>query len=309
MAQLTSRPLTDELTPSRSGAATLVLSGAALFGTIGTAQVLGPDVPAPQLAAARLLLAAPLFLVVAVATGHLAALSVMWRHPPTWWAGLGQAGFNLCFLAAMTEAGVAVGTLVAIGATPILTGLASRHVSRLWLGATSIAVTGLVLLVGAQMDTSSAPSVLGVVLALGASASYATYILAGKASGARGLETQPYLAASFMVAAVLTLPLLFAGDLTAMTTPSGVLLVVYLAVVPTVVAYSLFNRGLHGVRSSTASTLGLIEPVVAAALAVLLVGERLSPLGVVGALLIVTGLLLIVRSAGDSSEHVPTEIG
>jgi DME family drug/metabolite transporter len=52
------------------------------------------------------------------------------------------------------------------------------------------------------------------------------------------------------------------------------------------------------VRASTASTLGLIEPVVAASLAVLVVGETLTAAGAAGAVLVLAGLLLVVRSAG-----------
>lgn len=112
----------------------------------------------------------------------------------------------------------------------------------------------------------------------------------------RGLETQAFLAAAFSVAAVVTLPGLLVGDLGWVTTAGGALLLGYLVLVPTVLAYSLFNRGLRGVRSSTASTLALIEPVVAASLAFVLLGERLGPLGLVGAGLILLGLVLIVRS-------------
>jgi DME family drug/metabolite transporter len=294
--------------PGRLRSAALVLAGASLFGTVGTAQLVGPDVPAPQLAAARLVLAAAVFMLVAVATGHVGGLASGWRHAPTWWAAMGQAGFNLCFLGAMTQAGVAVGTLVAIGATPVLTGLATRHASRLWVLATGIAVTGLVLLVGGQLRTDSAPSLAGILLALGASASYATYIIAGNTAASRGLELQSFLATAFSIAALATAPLLVAGEMAWAATGAGALLVVYLALVPTVVAYNLFNRGLHGVRPSTASTLGLVEPVVAAVLAVLLVGERLSAVGVLGALLIVTGLLVLVRTAGRE-ERVPVELG
>ncbi|HET7356953.1 MAG TPA: EamA family transporter [Nocardioidaceae bacterium] len=291
--------------PARGvGSAGLVLGGAALFGTVGTAEVLGPVVPAAGLGAGRLLVAAALLLALAVAGGHAAALPGCLRSASTWWAGLGQACFNVCFLAAMLQAGVAVGTLVAIGATPIITGLLTRQVSRRWLVATGVAVAGLVLLVGGQAVGRSVlqPSVLGIGLALGASASYATYIIAGNAAVARGLPTTPYLAATFGVSAVLTLPLLAFGDTDWMARASAWLLVGYLAVVPTVVAYSLFNRGLRGVRSATASTLGLLEPVVAALLATLVLGERLSAVAVAGAALILVGLVLIVRSSAGMTE-------
>jgi DME family drug/metabolite transporter len=276
--------------------ALLVLAGASLFGTVGTAQALGPDVPAESLAAARMLLTGVLFVLVAAAGGAWAAIPRAARQPSAWFAGVGQGAFNLCFLAAMNEAGVAVGTLVAIGATPVVTGLVTRHVSRLWLLATGVAVGGLTLLVLGQQGTSTPGSPLGVLLALGAAASYATYIVAGNAAEARGLATQPFLAASFSVAALVTLPWLLFGDLGWVRSSGGGLLLGYLVLVPTMVAYSLFNRGLRGVRSSTASTLALVEPVVAASLAITVLGERLSPLGLLGAAMVLLGLLLIVRS-------------
>ena len=303
MAQLSSevrRPHTGPgAHPFRS--ALLVLAGASLFGTVGTAQALGPDVPTSALAAWRLLVTAVAFGVVALAVGRGPGILGAARRLPTWFAGLGQGCFNLFFLAAMAEAGVAVGTLVAIGATPIAAGLITRQVSRTWFVATGIAVSGLALLVAGQQGESLAPSLGGVGLALGAAASYATYIVAGNAAEARGLETQSFLAAAFTVSALVTLPWLLLGEAGWVLTAGGALLLGYLALVPTIGAYSLFNRGLRGVRSSTASTLALIEPVVAATLAYVVLGERLGATGLAGAALVMLGLLMVVRSAAGSA--------
>jgi DME family drug/metabolite transporter len=244
-----------------------------------------------------MLVTALAFGVVALAVGRGPGILRAFGHLPTWFAGLGQGGFNLFFLAAMKEAGVAVGTLVAIGATPLAAGLITRHVSRSWFAATGIAVTGLALLVGGQHGEPLAPSLGGVALALGAAGSYATYIVAGNAAEARGLETQSFLAAAFSVSALVTLPWLLLGDTGWVVTAGGALLLAYLVLVPTILAYSLFNRGLRGVRSSTASTLALIEPVVAATLAYLVLGERLGVTGQVGATLVMLGLLMVVRNA------------
>ncbi len=288
--------------------ALLVLAGAALFGTVGTAQALGPDVPASSLAASRMLLTAVAFTLLAMAVGRVNGVLTAVRQAPTWLAGLGQASFNLCFLAAMKETGVAVGTLVAIGATPVITGLVTRHVTRLWVVATVVAVGGLTLLVAGQQAGPVAASPSGVLLALGAAASYATYIVAGNAAEARGLETQSFLAAAFSVSALCTLPWLVLGDLAWVATPGGGVLLGYLVLVPTILAYSLFNRGLRGVRSSTASTLALVEPVVAATLAYLVLGERLGALGLVGSGMILLGLLLIVRSSAVTGEPTPPDV-
>lgn len=286
--------------------ALLVLGGASLFGTVGTAQALGPDVPSSSLAAARLLLTALVFVAIAAAVGAGRGMATAVRAAPTWFAGAGQGAFNLFFLAAMKETGVAVGTLVAIGAAPVLTGLIARHVTRLWLAATAVAVGGLALLVYGQQGGSMEASPLGVALALGAAASYATYIVAGNAAEARGLETQSFLAAAFSVSALVTLPWLVVGDLGWVTTAGGAALLGYLVLVPTILAYSLFNRGLRGVRSSTASTLALVEPVVAAGLAYVLLGERLGALGLVGAGMILLGLLLIVRGTAAVGKRFGT---
>lgn len=297
MAELSTRPRPEVTAAPRSfTSALLVLAGASLFGTVGTAQALGPDVPAESLAAARMCLTAVLFVVVAVAAGGAAAVLASARQPAAWFAGLGQGAFNLCFLAAMKETGVAVGTLVAIGATPVITGLVTRHITRLWVMATTVAVAGLALLVLGQQGTDTPTSSVGVLLALGAAASYATYIVAGNAAEARGLETGSFLAAAFSVSALVTFPWLLLGQTRWVASTGGALLLGYLVVVPTLLAYNLFNRGLRGVRSSTASTLGLVEPVVAATLAITILGERLSPSGLLGGAVVLLGLLVIVRS-------------
>jgi DME family drug/metabolite transporter len=66
-----------------------------------------------------------------------------------------------------------------------------------------------------------------------------------------------------------------------------------MALVPMFAGYVLFGWGLARVRASTATTLSLAETVVAAILAVLVVGERLPALAWVGAAL-VTGSLFIL---------------
>ena len=54
----------------------------------------------------------------------------------------------------------------------------------------------------------------------------------------------------------------------------------------------MFVRGLRAIPASTAGTLGLAEPLVAVALAVLVLGERLAPLAIVGGLLLLAGIAL-----------------
>ncbi len=61
----------------------------------------------------------------------------------------------------------------------------------------------------------------------------------------------------------------------------------YIAAVPTALGYGLYFAGLTAVRAATASVISLVEPVSAAAIAVLFLGEELTAGTAVG-----TGVLL-----------------
>lgn len=60
----------------------------------------------------------------------------------------------------------------------------------------------------------------------------------------------------------------------------------YIGVVPTVLAYWLFYRGLRSTASEVAWVLTLLEPLAATALAAIALHEMLSSEGVVGASLL-----------------------
>lgn len=271
----------------------LVIAAAALFGTIGTARVLGPEAPAASVGAVRLVIAAGLLALLAAPHGR-ASLVAAWRLPAVWVAGIAQAAFNLTFLGAVTRTGVAVGTLVAIGCTPILTGLATRNLSQSWLLATGLALVGLTALLSEGLR--SGVTVLGVVLALGASASYATFILSSSALAESDVDMTAKLAAIFTVAAAVLAPALLLSPLDWSRTASGLAMVVYMAVAATVVAYSLFNRGLRSVAPGSAATLGLTEPLVAALLGVAVLHEELSLLSWTGAGVVLLALAVMVRT-------------
>jgi drug/metabolite transporter, DME family len=277
---------------SASLSALLVVAGTALFGTVGTARVLGPAIPAPSIAAGRLGASALLMAALAVTLRYGPAMWRAWRQRWVYLAGAGQAGFQVCFLAAVEQIDVATGTLIAIGCTPLAAGLMTRQVTRAWYVATAISLPGLVLLVGGRPGDLDP---VGLASALGAALSYATYIVASRHLVTAGYAGLGVLAAIFVVSGVALVPFLLLTDPGALWTGAGVTTVLYLAVVPTVLAYHLFNAGLRGVSASTAATLGLTEPVVAAGLGVLVLGERLGPAGVLGAGLILTGLVVLVR--------------
>ena len=67
----------------------------------------------------------------------------------------------------------------------------------------------------------------------------------------------------------------------------------YLAAVPTALAYVLFSRGLRHLSSGETATIVLAEPLTAAVLGVIALGEHPSAAAGVGALLVLAGLLVL----------------
>jgi DME family drug/metabolite transporter len=278
------------------GARLQVLLAAICFGTTGTAQALGPDGIAPtDLGAARVLVGGALLLLVALSVHH--AAGPRWARGPVALAAGGVAVYQLAFFAAVADTGVAVGTIVALGSAPAITGalewiVARRRPDARWLPATALACVGVALLVlaGGGHTGISAP---GLGLALVAGAAYATYTLAAKRLLGDGHPPERVMAAAFGLGAVVLIPVLLMGDPGPLLTAPGLGVVVFLAIVPTTLAYVLFARGLRGLSAAETSTLTLAEPLTAGLLGAAVLGERLTTLSGLGAALVLAGLLVL----------------
>jgi DME family drug/metabolite transporter len=72
------------------------------------------------------------------------------------------------------------------------------------------------------------------------------------------------------------------------------------------VAYALFYAGLRTTAGSTAAVLTLLEPLAAAALAVLILGESLSRSGLAGGMLLLAAVALLYTRPGVRSADVVT---
>jgi len=286
-----------------SSAVGAVLLAAALFGTTGTAQALGPPSTTPLgVGAARLAVGGLALLAVLPALGARRSVAVaLWRTPTGLVAGACTALYQVFFFAGVERAGVAVGTLAAIGSGPVLAGLLARWLlgerpGRAWLVATGLCLAGLALLVLGGGASGSA-DVLGVGLALLAGLAYAAYTVLAKRQLDAGHRPSAVMAAAFGLGGLLLVPVLVTQPLGWLLEPSGVVLALYLGLVTTTLAYLLFVRGLAVLPAGPVTTLVLAEPVVATALGIAVLGERLSVVGSVGAGLILVGLLVQSRGA------------
>jgi DME family drug/metabolite transporter len=302
----------------------LVLASAVCFATTGTAQALGVAGASPVtvgaariVAGAALLLLANQLLTPRTPWSDSLSWSRVLTHqpgqnrrpnaPPTWLMGrvavgaVGVAAYQPAFFLAVHRTGVAVGTVVALGSAPVLTGALSwltgrGRPSRGWLAATTLAGAGLTVLVLGNAivgtsDTGLEPS--GVLLALGAGASYAVYTLSTKDLLDAGMPSHTCMAAVFTGGAVLLAPLFVLLPSGWILTWRGAVEVLFLGLVPTALAYLLFARGLSSISAAETASLTLAEPLTATALGLVVLGEQLSPLAIVGAVLLFTALLAL----------------
>jgi DME family drug/metabolite transporter len=196
------------------------------------------------------------------------------------------AAYQTAFFAAAARAGVAVGTVVTIGAAPVFAGILSMATGRparpgiRWLAATATAVAGCAMLVTG--GHASGASAAGVALALLASLCYAVYAVTASYLITSGAGDRAVVGAIFGGAAVLLLPVLFTSPMGWVATGRGLAVAAYLAVLTTALAYLFYARGLRTTAVTTATTLGLAEPAIAAVLGLAVLGEHLTAIGLAG---------------------------
>ncbi|MEV8285186.1 EamA family transporter [Streptomyces niveus] len=212
--------------------------------------------------------------------------------------GIGLAVFQSAYFAAVEETGLAVATVVTLGAGPVLIALGAMLTMGERLGGSGLfavvgALAGLAVLVLGGDGATVRP--LGIAYAVLAAAGYAAITLLTRRLGQDGGKTDALstTAWAFAVAALCVAPLAGAEGLLPHTSePAQVLwLLLYVAAVPTALAYALYFAGAAVVRAATVSVIMLLEPVSAAVIAVVLLGERLTAATVVGTLLLLAAVV------------------
>jgi DME family drug/metabolite transporter len=283
----------------------LVLIAALCFGTTGTAQALGPSASPAAIGAARVLVGGVLLVLVARRGGPRPTAPCSAAVAVVGAAAVG--GYQLTFFAAVDNTGVAVGTVVAIGSGPMFAGLLGRVVrgeslTARWWSATALAVAGVVLLVAAGSVAHVRPG--GVALALAAGLCYATYTVAAKGPMAAGHAPEAVMARIFGLGALGLLPVFIFNHPGDLASVGGVALAIYLGAVPTALAYVLFARGLRHLPAGEVATLTLAEPLTAAALGAVVLGEHPGVLALGGIALVLAGLAVLAMPQRARSRPV-----
>lgn len=272
----------------------VVLFGAILWGTTGTAQTFMPQTIHPlAVGASRLAVGGFSLLIILLILRKISFRNWPWKS--TLYAAISMAVFQYLFFSSVRLTGVAIGTVVTIGSAPVFSGiiewlLVKRRPTRVWVIATALAIIGCALLFLNKDGIVVNP--IGVAMSLGAGLLFAFYTLVNKEVLAK-VDAVPAVAVIFSISAMMLLPFLFLFETEGLLTGRGISVVLYLGIATTSIAYILFSAGLKRIPSSSAVTLSLAEPLTAAVLSVLVVGEHLNITSWMGVALLLGGILVL----------------
>jgi len=306
------RALSRSLSSSNNSGAWALVLASLLWGTTGTAASFLPDSVSPLAVGASTMTVGGLLLFVVSARAAIAAIRDATARR---WLLIGAIGvfvYPLAFYTSMDLAGVAIGNVISLGTGPVFAALLEwlfeRHrLSALWAACTAVAIVGIVLLAlgGHGAVAASGNSVLaGVGFGIVAGLAYALYTYASSRAIRTGQAARGVMGGMFGFGAVALLPVLLVLGAPLLQSPLTVSIAAYLAIGPMFVAYLLFGIGMRTLRSSTATTITLLEPFVATLLAVIVVGERLDPAGWIGLLLILAAVTVLATARLPRPEGV-----
>ncbi|WP_392559212.1 DMT family transporter [Orbus mooreae] len=283
-----------------------VLLAAFLWGTTGTAASFAPDL-SPLTVGAVAMGCGGLLQALLARKNILCGLNHLNGSLRYLLLGaLSVAIYPLAFYSSMYLAGITIGTVVSIGSAPLFTALLEKFfdkktLSMTWFICFILGVLGVIFLsMGESHPDSIAETnryfkIVGIILGVIAGLTYSLYSWAAKKMMGNGLDAKASMGLIFGIGALLLLPTVFYTGTNIFDAASHFYVLSYMALIPMFLGYVLFGYGLKTISASKAITLTLFEPVIAALLAIFLVGEQLTFIGWLGMVLIFLCLIILSR--------------
>ncbi|MFE2926917.1 EamA family transporter [Streptomyces goshikiensis] len=217
------------------------------------------------------------------------------------WFGVTMAGMNGLFYQAIDRIplGPAV-TLEVLGPLALSVAVSRRLVNLLWAG---LALAGVVLLSTHGGGGFGGLDPLGAALALGAGGMWAAYIVFSARTGRRFPQADG-LALAMAVAALLSLPLGVIEAGSDLLLPGTLALGVGVAVLSSVLPYTLELLALRRLPAPTFAILMSLEPAIAAAAGFLVLHQAMSGLDALAIALVIAASMGAVRSQ-TRRRHAP----
>lgn len=212
--------------------------------------------------------------------------------------GLTLAVFNALWTTSVSLNGAAVATVL-VYSSPAFTALAERALfgerfGPTRVGALVLSLAGCVLVSGAYQMAAWRLNPLRILVGLTSGLAFTAYSLFGKAAHRRALSPWTATFGAFVMA---TAFLLFLQRPNTLFWLGGRLdgwaVLLLLALVPTIGGYGLYTLSLADLPAGVANLIVTLEPVLTAAMAFLILGERLTLAQLLGGGLILTGIVLL----------------
>jgi drug/metabolite transporter (DMT)-like permease len=222
--------------------------------------------------------------------------------------GVGLAGVQLSYYLTIARINIAVALLVQYLGLVAVAAFEryQRHqpVGMTVWGALALVLVGAFFAVGAYQPSLFLVNLPGVMLGLVSAGFFAFYLLRASTL-ARRLNTWTVLVYGFGAGS-----LLWAGfDIVSGTAPPADwriwVVMALLGLFGTLVAHGLFVMALKAIRPSSAGIVATAEPVFAGLIALLVFGDRLQPLQVVGAAVIVAGIITVQAASNEAAIATP----
>lgn len=275
----------------------LVFLGALFFSGSGTIQAYAPSEATAFILGALRLFAAGLCLILWCSAKNLLHPLQKVSISKIILSALALAGFQISFFLGVRFAGVAVGTVITIGTTPLMAAvfglLFFREIpGKSWYISTVIAIFGLILLNIHGMETFTFNNILFPVTA---GTIYAFYLSQSKEL-LQANSPETVMVFLFMLSSLFLLPIWFFFPCTWIFTARGILIALGLGLITTAIPYCLVMAGLKNCDTPKAATLSLGEPLGAAILGFTVLHEPINIMGIIGIIAIFTSVLVLIYS-------------
>lgn len=221
-----------------------------------------------------------------------------WLAVAAYGAALGA--MNLAFYGSLRRLPIGVAVTIEFVGPLVLSAVLSRHV-RDFL-AIVLAAAGVVFVSGAVNTPVGDLDVTGILLALTAGACWAAYILTSQRTG-RHFSGVEGLAIAMLLASVVVLPLGVFEAGGSLAGGEALLKGAGIAVLSSIVPYSLELVALRRLPPNVFGILLSLEPVVAAGAGLVVLGQRLSGVRLLGMLLVVVASVLILGTRHNGTEQ------
>lgn len=218
-------------------------------------------------------------------------------------AGIGVAGNFTFYFISIEASSVAIAATLMYTA-PVFVLLISfllRIERSSWFkwGCIAGVLMGIILLTGAYNTQSISVSFLGAAAGLASGLSYALFIFGFKNASASG-RPQTTLTIAFFSFCLLLFLFTDNKEVAAVVTSSDIGWFLLLGLIGAGISFILYLIGIRWTAASTASMVAMVEPVTASLFGVLLLGDHLTSIQILGMALILLTITVLSVKQGES---------